>query len=78
MSAEELRFDKEKWTEQLGPILQLWQNVFKVDVFKSIRVGREELRAPDPVDQFVYMEMVSVKKVLAFVNDSITSIIKVL
>ena len=56
----------------------MWQNVFKVDIFKSIRVGRDELRAPDPVDQFVYMEMVSVKKVLAFVNDSITSIIKVL
>lgn len=24
VSAEELRFDKEKWTEQLSPILQLW------------------------------------------------------
>ena len=24
VSAEELRFDKEKWTEQLGPMLQLW------------------------------------------------------
>lgn len=50
VSAEELRFDKEKWTEQLSPLLQLWQNVFRVDVFKSVRVGREELRAPDPVD----------------------------
>jgi len=78
VSAEELRFDKEKWTEQLGPLLQLWQNVFRVEVFKSVRVGREELRAPDPVDQFVYMEMVSVKQILAFVNESITSLIKVL
>ena len=50
VSAEELRFDKEKWTEQLAPLLQLWQNVFRVELFKSVRVGREELRAPDPVD----------------------------
>jgi len=32
----------------------------------------------DPVDQFVYMEMVSVKKILAFVNESILNINKVL
>jgi len=41
-------------------------------------VGREELRSPDPVDQFVYMEMVSIKKIIGFVNESITAIIKVL
>lgn len=58
--------------------MQLWQNVFKVEVLKSVRIGREELRAPDPVDQFVYMEMVSVKKIIAFVAESMSSIIKVL
>lgn len=47
-------------------------------MLKSVRIGREELRAPDPVDQFVYMEMVSVKKIIAFVAESMSSIIKVL
>lgn len=78
VSAEELRFDKEKWTEQLSPIISLWQNVFRVDVFKSVRIGREELKASDPVDQFVYMEMQSIKKILGFVQESIVSINKVL
>lgn len=78
VSAEELHFDKEKWTEQLNPILQLWQNVFKAQIFRAIKVTQDDLRTPDPVDQFVFMEMISVKKILAFVNESIVSIIKVL
>jgi len=78
VSAEELRFDKEKWTEQLSPVIQLWKTVFRVDVFKSVRIGREELKTSDPVDQFVYMEMQSIKKILGFVQESIVSIDKVL
>jgi len=59
-------------------LLQLWKNVFPGEVLKQVRIGREELRAPDPVDQFVYMEMVSVKQILAFVNESMVNIHKVL
>lgn len=28
VSAEELRFDKEKWSQSLGPICQMWSNIY--------------------------------------------------
>lgn len=31
VSASEIRFDKEKWTEALDPICQLWANIYKGD-----------------------------------------------
>lgn len=49
-SAQELRFDKEKWTEQLGPICQMWASIFKVDVIQSINITAKELSCKDPVD----------------------------
>lgn len=55
----------------MGPICKLWNNVFKIDILKQVRVSSNDLRATDPVDQFVYREMVSVKKILGFVNNSI-------
>merc|ERR1712151_1142420 len=38
VSASELRFDKEKWSQQLGPICTLWKNVFRKDVYKDARL----------------------------------------
>lgn len=49
-SAEELRFDKEKWTEQLGPICQLWQNMYKADLLKQIKITSADMTTADPVD----------------------------
>ena len=36
VSAEELRFDKQKWTQKLGPICQLWANLYKKDLFDRV------------------------------------------
>jgi len=56
VSAAELRFDKEKWTETLGPLLQMWTNVYKGDqAYNDVQI--EKGRSSDPVEQFVYMEM---------------------
>ena len=52
--------------------------MFKVDILKQVRISTNDLRSDDPVAQFVFREMVSVKKILGFVNSSIQSIIKVL
>ena len=38
VSAEELRFDKAKWTQSLGPICQMWQSIYKRDTFEQIQV----------------------------------------
>ena len=38
VGAEELRFDKAKWTQKLGPICELWSNLYKKDTFEKIQV----------------------------------------
>jgi hypothetical protein len=56
VSAAELRFDKEKWTETLGPLLQMWTNIYKGDqAYNDVQI--EKGKSSDPVEQFVYMEM---------------------
>ena len=45
--------------------------MFKVDVLKQVRISNSDLRNEDPVNQFVFREMVSVKKILGYVNQSI-------
>ena len=52
--------------------------MFKVDLLKQVRISSNDLRNEDPVNQFVFREMVSVKKILGYVNQSIQSIVKVL
>lgn len=77
VSASEIRFDKEKWTEALSPICQLWQNIYKGDgAFKDVNIPKGSIN--DPVEQFVYMEFQSAGSLLQTVNESITSITKVL
>ncbi len=56
----------------------MWQNIFKAETYKQIKVSERDLTTPDPVDQFVYMEIIAVKDLLTRVNDHITSISKVL
>jgi len=49
-----------------------------METYKQIKVTEKDLTTPDPVDQFVYMEMAAVRDLLTRVNDHITSISKVL
>lgn len=69
--AQELRFDKETWSKQLGPICQLWANIFKVDTYRQIRITQNEMTTKDPVDQFVYLEMTAIKAILEKVHENI-------
>ena len=39
VSAEELRFDKEKWSQLLGPICQLWNTLYKPEEYGSIKIS---------------------------------------
>lgn len=77
-SVQKLRFDKEKWTEQLGPICTLWTNVYKPDIFKQIKISTQDMTTQDPVDQFVYLEMTTVKQLLEKINENIAAITGVL
>jgi len=71
VSASELRFDKEKWNQQLGPICQLWNNVYKKQHMDQVKITEKDMRCEDPVDQFVYREMESVKSILRYVDNSV-------
>ena len=57
VSAQELRFDKQKWNELLNPICTLWANIYKAENFSQIRITKKDLETQDPVDQFVFMEV---------------------
>jgi len=78
VSAEELRFDKHVWTAKLGPICQLWTNLYKQELFGKLVITQDHLNAVDPVDAFVYMELEGVKEILQVVNDSMSSIARIL
>lgn len=78
VSAEELRFDKAIWTAKLGPICQLWSNLYKQEHYDAVVITQEQLNTPDPVAAFVYVELESVKDILQVVHDSISNIVKIL
>lgn len=73
-SAGELRFDIAKWSESLGPICQMWTSIFKPEILNSIKISKKDLTCEDPVDQFVYMEMLSVREILNKLNNQLNNI----
>lgn len=78
ISAQELRFDKQKWQELLNPICQLWSSTYRKEEFNQVRITKKDLDNDDPVNSFVYMEVQAVIQILKKVNESITSILGVL
>lgn len=78
ISAGEMRFDKEKWSQQLGPICQLWSQLYRPDEYSQIKITPQQLSSNDPVEAFIFMEMQAVIDILAKVNDMIASIARVL
>ena len=73
-SAEELRFDRAKWTQQLGPICELWSSIYQKSVFEKVKITQQHLEQPDPVEAFVYMELHAVTEILTLVDESITAL----
>lgn len=78
VSSTSLRFDKEKWTEALSPLCQLWNNLYKADSYRQVSISKQGLRSTDPVEAFTYMEMMSGMEILENANASIRNIIGVL
>ena len=38
ISSEDLKFNKEKWTEQLGPLLKLWESLIRVEDISKYKI----------------------------------------
>ena len=34
----DMRFDKEKWSQQLGPVCQLWNTLYRSEEYQQIKV----------------------------------------
>lgn len=78
VSEGELRFDLAKWTKVLGPICSAWAQLYKPEVFEKINITQDHLNSPDPVEGFVFMEIVTVKEILQYVHQSIQTIARIL
>jgi dynein heavy chain 2, cytosolic len=58
VSGEDLKFDKEKWSKQLKPIVELWQGLYKIfrDQGGVNQIKASQIYHKDPVDSFVFLE----------------------
>ena len=78
ISKEDLKFDREMWSKALGPILKLWKSIYKPDGFRSIKIKPGNLNSEDPVEAFVYMEAQNMLVTLQKINESLSSIARVI
>jgi len=62
----------------LGPYIQLWSSLYQKSTFEKIQIDQNQLNTPDPVEAFVYMELENVVEILAVVDESISTLQKVL
>ena len=62
----------------LGPLIQLWGSLYQSQVFEKVQIDQNQLNSPDPVESFVYMEIETVLEILTIVNESITTLQKIL
>jgi len=78
VSKEDLKFDREMWAKALGPILKLWKSIYKPDGFRAIKIKPGNLNSEDPVEAFTYMETQNMLMTLQKINESLSSIARVI
>jgi len=78
-TAEGMKFDREVWRKQLGPVIEMWEKITESTPNIKEQGGNVENFAElDPVTAFVLMEDSSASSLCAFVNASILSIKRVI
>ncbi|EGR28544.1 hypothetical protein IMG5_173090 [Ichthyophthirius multifiliis] len=76
-SSEDLKFDKEKWQQQLSTIINLWKNLYKS--FTDLpQIKPQNLLSTDPVESFVYLEAQQSYQMIEKIQNSIEGLNKVL
>lgn len=78
VSKEDLKFDRDMWAKALGPILKLWKSIYSPEGFRSLKIKPGHLNSEDPVDAFTYMEAHSMLVTLQRINETLSSIAKVI
>ena len=56
----------------------MWVTLFRPEEYSQIKISQQQLSSPDPIDAFVYMEMLAVVEILQKINEMIGSISRVL
>ena len=74
ISQDEIKFDRDQWSEKLGPLWNLWKTMIKSE--EKFKGKLEE--AEDPLNNFVITEARYAFKMLEKVNESLESISKVI
>ena len=74
ISHDEIKFDREQWSEKLGPIWNLWKTMLKSEERFKGKLEENE----DPLLNFVIIEAKYAFKMLEKVNESLESISKVI
>jgi len=74
-STENLKFDREKWNEMLGPIIRLWKTLYKQVKEKGVPTIRDkQLNSDDPIESFIYTETNNCFVMLEKIDQSIENI----
>ena len=78
-SADDLRFDREKWSTMLGPIIKLWKGLYSQVTDKGVpQIREKQLASDDPLESFVYAEAYNCYNMLDKINKSIEGLSQVL
>eukprot|EP01022_Parablepharisma_sp_SALTPOND_P023029 TRINITY_DN475_c0_g1_i1.p1 TRINITY_DN475_c0_g1~~TRINITY_DN475_c0_g1_i1.p1 ORF type:complete len:3195 (-),score=434.63 TRINITY_DN475_c0_g1_i1:26360-35944(-) len=88
ISAEDLKFNREKWMAQLGPLLKLWKSLIKVEEFRKYRIKvcfypniyqqAQQMSSPDPIEGFVFMEFYNMQQLMDRIQETLEGIGNVL
>jgi dynein heavy chain 2, cytosolic len=78
VSKEDLKFDREMWAKNIGPILKLWKSIYKPEGFRALKIKPGHLNSEDPVDAFAYMEAYNMLATLQKINETLSSIARVI
>jgi dynein heavy chain 2 len=77
--ADDLKFDREKWSTVLGPLIKLWKNLHKQVTDKGLpRITDKLINSDDPVESFIYTEAFNCYQMLEVIDTSIEGINKVI
>ena len=78
-SSGNIKFDREKWSEILSPLIKLWKSLNKQVRDKGIpQIKEKQLNSDDPVESFIYTEASSCFAMLDTINQAIENIDNVL
>lgn len=74
-SSGNIKFDREKWSELLGPTVKLWKTLYKQVKDKGVpQIREKQLNSDDPIESFIFTEANNCFVMLDKIDQSIENI----